>query len=203
MNRIMRSLAPAVGLFVVVAPQLTLAQSDGTTFDMSGPGGAAAISSTLPPAEILAEVRREGFYPIGRPVQRGRVYVLFAVDQDDMDVKLTVDAASGRVLWVAGAVPHFGGPGYYGYRSIWRSERPPVPSADVPDAGPTVWNNTRFAGTRRHASIRRFPPLPRVRPASLAGAAARDSAPTQAKPQAAAVQPAAAPVTMVPVAPLE
>src|SRR5215469_17073957 len=104
MNRIMRSLAPAVGFFVVVAPQLTLAQSDGATFDMTWPQGAPAISSTLPPAEILAEIRREGFYPIGRPVQRGRVYVLFAVDQDDFDVQLTVDAASGRVLRVAGAV---------------------------------------------------------------------------------------------------
>lgn len=188
-------------------PELALAQPDGAAFDMTWPAGAAAMAGTLPPAEILAEVRREGFYPIGRPVQRGRVYVLFAVDQDDMDVKLTVDAASGRVLWVVGVVAHFGGPGYYGYRSIWRSERPPpVPPAEVPSAGPTVRNNTGSAGTRHHASMKHAPPLPRIRPASLAGAAAKDNAlPAQTRPEAAAaIRPGAAPpVTMVPVAPLE
>jgi hypothetical protein len=196
MNRILRSLASAVGLFVVLSPELALAQSDGAAFDMAWPPGPAAMSDTLPPAEILAEARREGFYPIGRPVQRGHVYVLFAVDQDDMDVKLTVDAASGRVLWVAGAVAHFGGPGSYGYRSIWRSERPAVPPSDVPDAGPTEWDNSGSAGIRHHASTKGFPPLPRIRPASLASAAARDDAPEAAT----AVQPA---VPVIPVAPLE
>jgi hypothetical protein len=203
MNRIMRSLAaPAVGFFVAVSPELTLAQPDGAAFDMTWPVGAAAMAGALPPAEILAEVRREGFYPIGRPVQRGRVYVLFAVDQDDMDVKLTVDAASGQVLWVAGVVAHFGGPGYYGYRSIWRSERPPVPPVEVPIAGPSVRNSAGSAGTRHHASMK--PPLPRIRPANLAGAAAKDSVPPAQNESAVAVQPGAAPpLTMVPVAPLE
>jgi hypothetical protein len=202
MNRIMRSLAPAVGFFVAVSPELAFGQPDGGAFDMTWRASAAAMATTLPPAEILAEVRREGFYPIGRPVQRGRVYVLFAVDQDDMDVKLTVDAASGQVLWVAGVIAHFGGPGYYGYRSIWRSERPPVPPVEVPIAGPSVRNSTGSAGTRHHASMK--PPLPRIRPAGLVGAAAKDSAsPAQNGPTAAAQPGAAPPITMVPVAPLE
>jgi hypothetical protein len=153
---------------------------------MTWPAGAAATTGTLMPAEILAEVRREGFYPVGRPAQRGRVYVLFAVDQDDFDVQLTVDAASGRVLRVTGAVARVGGPGNYGYRSIWR-ERPPVPPADITPAR----NSSGPAGTR-HASLKRFPPLPRNRPVSLADAPATDAAPTPA--------PA---VTMVPVAPRE
>ncbi len=202
MNRIMRSLAPAVGFFVAVAPELALAQPDGAALNMTWAAGAAAMAGTLPPTVILAEVRREGFYPIGRPVQRGRVYVLFAVDQDDMDVKLTVDAASGQVLWVAGVIAHFGGPGYYGYRSIWRSERPPVPPVGVPIAGSSVRNSAGSAGTRHHASMK--PPLPRIRPASLVGAAAKDSAPPAQNGPTAAVQPGAAPpITMVPVAPLE
>jgi hypothetical protein len=60
-----------------------------TSPEITWPAGAAATTGTLPRAEILAEVRREGFYPVGRPVRRGRVYVLFAVDQDDFDVQLT------------------------------------------------------------------------------------------------------------------
>jgi hypothetical protein len=204
MNRMMCALGPAIGLFVAVSPELALAQADSAapdvtdmTFDrmngpeatwpeMTLPAGAAAMAGTLPPAEILAEVRREGFYPVGRPVQRGRVYVLFAVDQDDFDVKLTVDAASGRVLWVTGAVARFGGPGQYGYRSIWRERPPVVPPADVP-----ARNSSGAAGTR-HASLKRFPPLPRNRPADLAGAPASESPP-----------PSVPAVTMVPVAPLE
>lgn len=199
MNRIKRALGPAVGLFVAVSPGLALAQADGAapeltemTFDdvtlpeMNWPGAVMA-SGTLPPREILAEVRREGFYPVGRPVQRGPVYVLFAVDQDDFDVKLTVDAASGRVLWVAGAVARFGGPGYYGHRSVWR-EHPPVPPVEVP----APRNISVVAGTR-HTSLKRFLPLPRSRPAGLAAAPARDDA----------ALPVAPAVTMAPVAPLE
>jgi hypothetical protein len=200
----LRALGPAVGLFVAVSPGLALAQADNavsgltetpsdkmtwpektwpeTTWpETTRPAGAAATTGTLPPAEILAEVRREGFYPVGRPVRRGRVYVLFAVDQDDFDVQLTVDAASGRVLRVAGAIARFGGPGQYGYRSIWR-ERPPVPPADTPDAR----NGPGPAGTR-HVSLKRFPPLPRKRPVPLAGDPVTDTSP-----------PPAPPVTMVP-----
>ncbi len=202
MNRIMRSIVPAVGFFVAVSLEPALAQSDGAALDMTWPAGAAAMAGTLPPAEILAEVRREGFYPISRPVQRGRLYVLFAVDQDDIDVKLTVDATSGEVLWVAGVMARFGGPGYYGHRSIWR-ERQPAPPVDVPSAGPTVRNNTGSAGAGRRVSMKRFPPLPRIRPASLAGAAKADPPPGQSG-LPPAVQPGEAPaVTMVPVAPLE
>ena len=203
MNRIMRSIVPAVGFFVAVSLEPALAQSDGAVLDMTWPAGAAAMAGTLPPAEILAEVRREGFYPISRPVQRGRVYVLFAVDQDDIDVKLTVDAASGEVLWIAGVAAHFGGPGYYGHRSIWRREHQPLPPVDVPSAGPNVRNSAGSAGGGRPVSMKRFPPLPRIRPASLAGAAKVDPPPGQSG-RPSAVQPGTAPaVTMVPVAPLE
>lgn len=199
MNRMMGALGSAVGLFIAMSPELALAQVDEAVADltvpeMTWPAGAPAMADILPPAEILTEVHREGFYPVGRPVQRGRVYLLFAIDQDDMDVRLTIDGASGQVLWVTGAVARFGGPGYYGRRSVWR-EHPPVPPADIPAAGPR--NSFGLAGTR-HASLKRFPPLPRARPADFAGAVARDSAlPIQGP------SPAAPSVTMVPVAPLE
>jgi hypothetical protein len=190
------SAVSAIGISVAAFPERALAQEDGTAldmpFDMTWPvGGASTMTSPLPPADIMAEVRREGFYPVSRPVHRGRVYVLFAVDQDDMDVKLTVDAATGHVLWVAGAVAHLGGPGHYGARSHWRAERPPMPPADIPNAASTARSSAR-ATDSRPASLKRFPPLPRTRPVDLAGAAA----PAHGEPPAPAV-------TMVPVAPLE
>jgi hypothetical protein len=177
----------AIGIAGVAFPERARAQADGATldmpFDMTWPvAGTPGMAGPLLPAEVLAEVRREGFYPVSRPVQRGRVYVLFAVDQDDMDVKLTVDAASGRILWVAGAVAHLGGPGHYGYRTHWRAAH--LPPEDIP--------NAHGAGAR-HTSLKRFPPLPRARPVDLAGT------PAQGEPPAAA----APGVTMVPVAPLQ
>lgn len=196
----LRALGPAVGLFVAASPGHALAQGDSAVPDptemtteemiwpemtrpeMTWPAGAAV--TMLQPAEILADVRREGFYPVSRPVQRGRVYILFAVDQDDFDVQLTVDAVSGRVLRVAGAAAGVGSPGHYGYQSIWW-EPTPVPPADTPLAR----NSSGPVGTH-HASPKRFPPLLRNRPVSLTGAP--ETAPSPA--------PAA---TMVPVAPLE
>src|SRR5262245_2556951 len=78
MNTMMRALGPAVGLFIAVSPGLALAQTDGAASDlteaafdrMTGPESwpevtwpAGAAGGVLPPGEILAEVRREGFYP--------------------------------------------------------------------------------------------------------------------------------------------
>src|SRR5260370_30805635 len=70
------------------------------------------------------EVRRAGFEPISRPVQRGRVYVLFALDPYDIEVRLAVDAGSGRVLRVTG-IPRYGGGGEYVDRPHLRSPAPP------------------------------------------------------------------------------
>jgi hypothetical protein len=161
----------AIGISVSAFPERALAQADGTAldmpFDMTWPvTDTSGMAGPLPAADIVAEVRREGFYPVSRPVHRGRVYVLFAVDQDDMDVKLTVDAASGRILWVASAVAHLGGPGHYRAHH-WRSEHLP-PEDIVPGA--------RTEGAR-HTSMKRFPPLLRTRPGDLAGTPAQDEPP--------------------------
>jgi hypothetical protein len=113
--------------------------------------------AALPASAILSEVRREGFHPMSRPFRRGNTYVLLAVDQDDLKVKLTADAATGRVLWVTGAVAHFGGPDSRGYRSIWQGQ-PPVsePGSARSGTGPAA---------ARHVAKRL--PLPRARPANL------------------------------------
>ena len=217
----------ALGSALVVAampPVLALAQSSGMARDTTGPvAGVSAILGMLAPAEIEAEVRRAGFEPMNRPIQRGRVYVLFALDPYDMDVKLTVDAGTGRVLWVSGVsgTRYGGGAGYYSYRPWSRFERPPTPPGDIPN----IWPGKNNSGSvRSSASLRPAPPLPRTRPADLTSAAAKETAPPphpahQARegregdepkttaPVRSDVAPAAKALpmapTMVPVAPLE
>jgi hypothetical protein len=203
-------------------PVLALAQSNGAARDIAWPpAGVSATAGALAPPEIEAEVRRAGFEPMSRPLQRGRVYVLFALDPYDMDVKLTVDAGSGRVLWVAGVSgARYGGAGYFSHRPWSRYERPPPPPGDIPN----IWPGKNNSGSvRSSASLRPALPLPRTRPADLTSAAAKETAlPPQPAQQAREgreggepkttapvreVAPAAKALpmapTMVPVAPLE
>lgn len=60
-----------------------------------------AYSSGLPPYEVLTIVRSMGFEPQSRPVRRGGVYVVRAFDDQDIPVRVIVDARSGRVVNVA------------------------------------------------------------------------------------------------------
>jgi hypothetical protein len=155
-------------------PVLALAQPSGVARDTAWPpAGVPATLGMLAPAEIEAEVRRAGFEPVSRPVQRGRTYVLFALDPYDMDVRLTVDAGSGRVLWVAG-IPRYGGAGYYGDRALSRYDRPPIPPGEIPNTWPGKNNS---GSVRSSAAMRPALPLPRTRPANLTSAAAKETAP--------------------------
>jgi hypothetical protein len=188
-----------VALVAVPVLALALAPSNGAAQDIirAAPGG-WATRPALAPAQITMEVRRAGFEPISRPVQRGPVYVLSARDGDDIDVRLTVDARSGRLLSVAEiGRARYGG--YYGYPGWLGRGRPPAPPADIPNM-----TNSRPDVT----AVRRSPPLPRTRPGELTSAVNRPSAaPAQATapvpPEVAPdAKPAVAP-TMVPIAPLE
>jgi hypothetical protein len=204
-------------------PVLALAQSSGVARDTTWPlAGVSATLGMLAPPEIEAEVRRAGFEPISRPLQRGRVYVLLALDPYDMDVRLTVDAGSGRVLRVTGVIgTRYGGAGYYSNRPLSRYERPPIPPGDIPN----IWPGKNNSGSgRSNASMRPALPLPRTRPADITSAAAKETAPLPhpaqqtregreadeprtTAPVRSDVAPAAKalpmPPTMVPVAPLE
>jgi len=174
MRRIKWALGSALVVLVAMPPVLALAQSSGAARDTTWPvAGVSATLGMLAPAEIEAEVRRAGFEPISRPVQRGRVYVLFALDPYDIDVRLAVDAGSGRVLRVTG-IPRYGGAGYYGDRPLSRYERPPIPPGDIPN----IWPGKNNSGSvRSSAAMRPALPLPRTRPADLTSAAAKETAP--------------------------
>jgi hypothetical protein len=196
MRRIRSALGSALVALGAVLAVASAAPSNGAAQDVSrAVAGGSATLRTLAPSEIIMEVRRVGFEPLGRPVQRGPVYIVFALAGNGSDVKLTVDARSGRLLWVADiSGPRYGG--YYGY-PVWpRRVGPLVPPAEIPNM-----NDVRPDRTATFA--RPSPPLPRTRPGELTSAANKeppDQAP--AHPEAAAKPPPVAP-TMVPVAPLE
>ena len=222
MRRTKRVLASALVIFIAVPAILVLAHANGVAQAITRPvAGGWATAGMLAPWEIIVELRRAGFEPISRPAQRGPVYVLFALDDSDMDVRLTVDARSGRVLW-AGDVRGARYGGYYGYPAFPRYGRPPVPPVGIPNIGA---GRSNFRPDRATTFERRSPPLPRTRPTDLTSAAPKESAPPVApsppSPSSAGGKggaSAAAPVrpdvagaaksapaapTMVPVAPLE
>lgn len=190
-----------VALVAVTAAALALVPSQGAAQDISRVvAGGWMTLPTLAPSQIIMQVRRAGFKPISRPVQRGPVYLVSALDGDDINVNLTLDARSGRLLWVADiSRARFGG--YYGYPAWPYQARPLVPRADIPNSGPDI--NIRPDRT----AVRSSPPLPRARPVELTSAGnTQSAAPPDQDPlhdvAAAAKAPPVAP-TMVPIAPLE
>ncbi len=72
--------------------------------------GVRGARHVLPAYEILTIIRSTGFEPIGRPIRRGRRYEVDAIDPYDADVRLVVNARTGRII----AVRHLGGPGLGG-----------------------------------------------------------------------------------------
>jgi hypothetical protein len=103
--------------------------------DINGPRYGA-----LPPFEVLTIVRSMGFDPQSQPVLRGRVYIVRAFDDQDIPVRVAVDAHSGRVLRVAERVAgRFGQPvdedSYGAY---------PVPPSPLPNG--QVYREPEYGG---------------------------------------------------------
>lgn len=211
---------PVLGLALMAQP--AIAQAPRPAVD-AGPAAAPTVSGMLPPGEIIASVRSAGFDPLSRPVARGAVYVVFATNRYLVDVRLTVDARTGRVLSatrLAGAA--YGGPIYEGslphalphsYPPVYAPPvsyaRPPVPPAPIPPAasGRNIGTAPDGAGAAKRISSAPKPPVPRARPDENATGAEPNPAADEVatSPPAAPSPPAvpAPPPAMVPVAPLE
>jgi hypothetical protein len=63
--------------------------------------------SLLPPQEVYAVLRDNGFSPLGAPHQRGFVYTIAVVDRNGENGRLVIDARNGRIIrfvpaWVPG-----------------------------------------------------------------------------------------------------
>lgn len=102
-------------------------------------GSAAGV---LPPYEIVTIIRSTGLDPLGRPARRGANYVLHAIDEVDREVRVVVQARSGRIVSVTPVATASPMPP----RGVIAGPYEPMPSADYlppepPDlyeAGPPV-----------------------------------------------------------------
>jgi hypothetical protein len=54
--------------------------------------------SLLPPQEVYAILRANGFSPLGAPRQRGYTYVIAVLDRGGEDGRLVIDGRSGRIM---------------------------------------------------------------------------------------------------------
>ena len=189
----------------------------------SGPPTAGGPRYALPPDRITASVRAAGMEPLSRPLLRGTVYYVRAVNRARTEVRVAIDARSGRVLSAARVAneppgsPVAGEPGpapapaprYEPYlRTHGYSEAAPSPPADVPIEGRPVAPGRAPNYATTSPAKRVAAPLPRARrgeSGEVTGSVPETPAAPAAKPEPApsTPNPVAAKPAMVPIAPLE
>jgi hypothetical protein len=144
--------------------------------------------AVLPPFEVMTIIRSMGFDPISRPVLRGPVYAVNALDDGDIPVRVLVDARSGNVVRVTE-----NGPGR-AYAGTWpgaRYEARRLPPESVPPGMVDRPDDEDMVPPAAHAPPP--PPKPKV--------AARTPLPRPAPPQskaAATPPPVSGTATIIP-----
>lgn len=186
-------------LFILSGTLLALASAAGA--EPAGPP--PNVAAGLPPGQIMAIVRANGFDPIGRPVRNGNVYALQALDPYDVEYRIVVDARTGRTVSLREiarpgpyvAVPHVG-------RLVGGPAEGPAlrPPHDVPHAAPAAPHGAPPPSQRSAATTAPLPPqkaeeaalpLPRPRPYVMEATTSTPADPPAASARAAEAQPAA------------
>jgi hypothetical protein len=164
----------------------------------------------LPPNEVYAILRDNGFSALGAPRQRGNVYVIAVLDRDGEDGRLLIDAHSGRILRFVPA-SQSGGESYYEHMRYEPGAQAPrggtevLPEPTVIKADPRLLQAAPAVPDAPRMASRSVPlPAPRVvMPMTRPAMPGQQTAAVQAKP--AEAQPAgaasAAPQTTAAVAP--
>jgi hypothetical protein len=145
----------------------------------------------MPPQEVYAVLRDNGFSPLGVPHQRGLVYFIAVVDRGGNDGRLVIDARDGRILRF---MPSYGyGPGPY--VGPFGPDRMPGYGPETSLPPPTVIRGgPRPPALVPHVASRTVP-LPSPKPA-VAGSPPQQSAAIETRPPTtAAAAPAPAPST--------
>ncbi|UWU93426.1 hypothetical protein [Bradyrhizobium sp. CB1015] len=140
----------------------------------------------LPPTEVYAVLRENGFSPLGIPRLRGSVYTIAVIDRSGDDGRLVIDARDGRIIRFMPAANAYGMAPAYDERAV----APYGPQTALPP--PTV---IRSGPPRPPASIphvaSRAVPLPKPAPR-------RAETPITAKPAEPAAQQVQAQQAQVP-----
>jgi hypothetical protein len=219
-----RLLAGAVASLACAFPVAAGAQVSGAQPFASGPPSyAGGAGYALTPEQIAANVRAAGLEPLSRPVLRGAVYYMRAVNRARAEMRVAIDARSGRVLsatrvaYEPPAPPAAGEPAsapapaprYEPHTSSrGYSEAAPLPPADVPSGSqsPPPGRVPNYGVTSPAKRLAAQPPRPRSsRPGESGDVTGTVPAAPAAKPESppSAPSPVRAKPVMVPIAPLE
>ena len=117
------ALRASILAFALTASAQALAQPVPPPYPGTVPPG---LDGGLPPAEVNALVRSTGLRPLEVPIRRGPVYGMRAIDPDGQEVRVIVNARTGRISKVIPiTLPR--------YALVPPSGRPPGRIAMVPD----------------------------------------------------------------------
>jgi hypothetical protein len=164
----------------------------------------------LPPQEVYAVVRENGYAPLGAPHQRGFAYTIAVIDPNGDDGRLVIDARNGRIVRFMPAFRtgdevalSYGAPGPQPPVTVFRGV--PRPPASVPRVASRSPIGMAPPKAMPRAVAEPKPPAPLAATPAPAAAPVRQSAveppkPAEAMPPAAAAAPIAAkpPVHILP-----
>ena len=149
-----------------------------------GPGPSEYGPPLMPPTEVYAVLRENGFSPLGVPRLRGLFYSVSAIDRRGDDGRLVIDARDGRIVRFVPA-DRFGGLGGYGdgyYGSAPRPSYGPLEPMTRLDAPRPPGALPPKIASRMPQSI----PMPQAAPSRLG-----EKRPADAKPLADKLTPSA------------
>jgi hypothetical protein len=149
--------------------------------------GYAPAPELLPPQEVYAILRENGFSPLGIPRQRGYTYVIAVLDRGGEDGRLVIDGRNGRIIRFVPA-SHWGQA--YDRMSLGRGPAMAPPAGPAGALPPTTRINAAPPPVIYAPSVasRTAVPIPAQRPAVAAAKPpaqpAQQSAASEAKPAA-------------------
>ena len=156
-----------------------------------GPGPSEYGPPLMPPTEVYAVLRENGFSPLGVPRLRGLFYSISAIDRRGDDGRLVIDARDGRITRFVPA-DRFGGLGGYGDSYYGGAPRPsygplePMTRLEGPPPRPPGALPPKIA-SRMPQSV----PMPQAAPPRLGETRLGEKRPADAKPLADKLTPAA------------
>jgi hypothetical protein len=159
-----------------------------------GPGPSEYGAPLMPPTEVYAVLRDNGFSPLGAPRLRGLFYSVSAINRRGDDGRLVIDARDGRIVRFVPA-DRFGGLGGYGGTGdgyYGNAPRPsygplePMTRLEGPPPRPPGALPPKIA-SRMPQSI----PMPQAAPPRLGETRLGEKRPADAKPLADKLTPAA------------
>jgi hypothetical protein len=157
-----------------------------------GPGPSEYGPPLMPPTEVYAVLRENGFSPLGAPRLRGLFYSISAIDRRGDDGRLVIDGRDGRIVRFVPADRFSGLGGYGGYGDSYYGGAPRRPYGPLEPM--TRLDAPRPPGALPPKIASRMPqsvPMPQAAPSRLGEARLGEKRPADAKPLADKLTPAA------------